>query len=84
MSAYVVLTAFLFQRGSAESKDPDEPASQDQDPDLERDRGDAPWPVRVGGVAGSLYRYSLGIALFAIFILSFLLHLRYSAEDANA
>ena len=28
MSAYVMLTAILFQRGSAESKDPDEPASQ--------------------------------------------------------
>lgn len=26
MSAYVILTALLFQRGSAESKDPDEPA----------------------------------------------------------
>jgi hypothetical protein len=26
MSAYVVLTAFLYQRGSAESKDPDENA----------------------------------------------------------
>lgn len=84
MSAYVVLTAFLFQRGSAESKDPNEPASQDQDPDLKRDRSEAPWPVRVGGVAGTLYRYSLGIALFMIFIVSFLLHLRYSAEDANA
>nr|WP_312992468.1 DUF6766 family protein [Rhizobium populisoli] len=32
MSAYVMLTAIFFQRGSAESKDPDEPASQDQDP----------------------------------------------------
>src|SRR5436190_13183548 len=27
MAAYVVLTAFLFQRGSAESKDPDKSAS---------------------------------------------------------
>jgi hypothetical protein len=84
MSAYVMLTAILFQRGSAESKDPDEPASQDQDPKDRQTAGDVPWPVRVGGVARTLYSYSLGIALALLFALSFVLHLRYSAEDANA
>ena len=32
MGMYVVLTAFLFQRGSSESKPLNEPAPQDQDP----------------------------------------------------
>ena len=32
MGAYVFLTIFLFQKGSSESKDPDEKAPQDDDP----------------------------------------------------
>ncbi|KQS75254.1 hypothetical protein ASG25_20780 [Rhizobium sp. Leaf384] len=86
MSAYVVLTAFLFQRGSAESKDPDEPAAHDEErsPELGRSERNPPWPVRAGGMAEAFYRYSLGIALAVIFVLSFLLHLGYSAEDASA
>jgi len=83
MSAYVTLTAVLFQRGSAESKDPDEAASQDQDPKEKQNDVHAPWPVRAGGIARSLYSYSLGVGLAVLFILSFVLHLRYSAEDAN-
>ena len=31
MSVYVVLTAMLFQRGSAESRDPDSPGRDDDD-----------------------------------------------------
>src|SRR5215212_11251554 len=50
MGSYVVLTAFLFQRGSAESRDPD---AEDPDADYGEDqrRADAPWPVRRGGLA---------------------------------
>ncbi|MBW9116358.1 hypothetical protein JNB88_22215 [Rhizobium cauense] len=84
MSAYVMLTAILFQRGSAESKNPDEPASQDQDPAEKQNDNNAPWAVRAGGIARSLYSYSLGIGLAILFILSFVRHVRYSAEDANA
>lgn len=77
MSAYVVLTAFLFQRGSAESRDPDrKTAPQDEDPGGDRN---APLPVRLGGIARTLYSYSLGIALFGLFLFSFVLHMRYSA-----
>ncbi len=32
MFGYVILTALLFQRGSSESKDPDEPEPVDRDP----------------------------------------------------
>ncbi|MCV9967480.1 hypothetical protein OIU34_37245 [Pararhizobium sp. BT-229] len=84
MSAYVMLTAFLFQRGSSESKDPDEPANQDEEPALKQDDAEAPWPVRVGGFAQTVYSYSLGIALGFLFVLTFILHLRYSAEAENA
>jgi len=84
MSAYVVLTAYLFQRGSAESKDPDETAAQDEDPGPAAVAAGAPWPVRRGGIARFLYSYSLGIALAVLFFASFILHLRYSAEAANA
>jgi membrane protein implicated in regulation of membrane protease activity len=79
MSAYVALTAFLFQRGSAESKDPDGGAEQDEDPDAHAGNADAPLPVRRGGLSASLYAYSLGFALFALFLMSFALHLHHSA-----
>lgn len=79
MSAYVALTAFLFQRGSAESKDPDGSAEQDDDPDARAGNADAPLPVRLGGLSASLYAYSLGIALFVLFLLSFAFHLQHSA-----
>jgi hypothetical protein len=82
MGMYVCLTAYLFQRGSPESKDPDEEAPQDRDPKLDERKQDAPWPVRAGGMARSLYSHSLGIALFVLFIASFILHLGGSANHA--
>ncbi|AYM09207.1 DUF6766 family protein (plasmid) [Agrobacterium radiobacter] len=82
MSAYVVLTAFLFQKGSSESKDPDEVASQDEDPERKEDDPEAPWPVKAGGLIRTIYSYSLGLALFFLFIVSFVLHLKYSADAA--
>jgi hypothetical protein len=84
MSAYVVLTAFLFQRGSAESKDPDEVSPQNEDPAICAADPDMPWPVKVGGIIGSIYAYSLGLVLVALFLASFLLHLRSSADAADA
>ena len=42
MGTYVVLTAYLFQRGSSESKPIDEPAPQDEDPRDHADDPDAP------------------------------------------
>jgi len=46
MSAYVLLTAYLFQKGSAESKDPDGDNPSDADPATAKNKKDAPWPVR--------------------------------------
>src|SRR6478752_2398440 len=49
MVMYVVLTAYLFQKGSSESKPLDKPAPQDEDPRKHAKDPDAPWPVRRGG-----------------------------------
>jgi hypothetical protein len=74
MAAYVLFTAFLFQRGSAESKKPDEAEAVDRDPRRSRHKADAPWPVRRGGWILGLYSYSLSIALVLLFLVSFVLH----------
>lgn len=86
MWTYVTLTAYLFQRGSPESKDPDAPAPQDRDPKLDEKNPDAPGPVRAGGIARVLYAHSLGLALMALFLASFVLHwvnsFRQASEEA--
>jgi hypothetical protein len=72
--AYVVLTAFLYQKGSAESKDPDKDEAVDRDPRPSRDDPNVPGPVRRGGLALKLYENSLGIATGLLFLGSFFLH----------
>ena len=71
MWAYVMLTAYLFQRGSPESRDPD---------GEERRPGEGPGAMKTLG--DKLYAHSLGISLLALFVLSFLLHWTNSARDA--
>jgi hypothetical protein len=73
MGSYVVLTALLLQKGSPESKNPDgDPV--DADPRQQRDDPDAPGPVKRGGLILTVYQYSLSLALFGLFLLSFALH----------
>jgi hypothetical protein len=72
MGAYVLLTALLVQKGSAESK-PLDGDETDEDP-REHVRPDSPWPVKQGGVALKVYEHSLTIALLTLFAASFLLH----------
>ncbi|HET6526858.1 DUF6766 family protein [Sphingopyxis sp.] len=81
MSAYVVLTAILVQRGSAESRDPDAPP-RDADLGAQATNGDAPAVLRQGRLARALYARSLGIALALLFLLSFLVHWTQSAKAA--
>ena len=45
MFAFVVLTACLYQKGSAESKDPDKDEEVDRDPRKVRKKMNMPWPV---------------------------------------
>jgi hypothetical protein len=83
MAAYVVLTVFLFQRGSAESRDPDTPEDMDEDPRNHQHDPNAPGPVRKGGKALQLYAHSLSIALGLLFILSFLGHAANGTKHFN-
>ena len=83
MWAYVMLTAYLYQRGSPESKDPDKAGPQDRDPGLDADNATAPGPVRAGGLARTLYSHSLGMALLAMFLVSFVLHFGNSLRKAQ-
>lgn len=85
MAAFVMLTAYLFQRGSPESRDPDEAeAPQDRDPVRDVGNPNAPWPVRAGGpLIRTVYSHSLGAALALLFIASFLLHWINSARHAD-
>ena len=74
MGMYVVLTAFLFQRGSSESKPIDQDAPQDADPRAQLVSESSPWPVRRGGWVLRVYENSLAIAFFALFFASWGLH----------
>jgi hypothetical protein len=84
MGVYVLFTVYLFQRGSSESKDPDNAESVDEDPRGAKDRPDVPWPVRTGGVLLTLYEHSLALAFLALFLLSFLLHAIGGAREYSA
>ncbi len=81
MGMYVVLTAYLFQRGSSESKPIDEKAPQDADPRDADLRTPVPWPVRKGGIVLKLYENSLAIFFFLLFFLSIWLHAVGGARD---
>lgn len=83
MSAYVVLTCFLFQKGSAESKSPDDPP-RDADLATQARKPGAPRILRLGRFARALYANSLGLTLGLLFILSFLMHWTFSAREAAA
>jgi hypothetical protein len=83
MSAYVVLTSILIQRGSSESKDPDAPP-RDENLGAQGKKAGAPAALRAGPAIRWLYAHSLGLVLFLLFILSFLMHWTNSAATAAA
>ena len=83
MAAYVLLTIFLFQKGASESKKPDEDNPEDESPSAHRGDPDAPGPVHRGGLLLKLYSHSLSIALVALFLGSFFLHLAGSTRRMN-
>lgn len=75
MGMFVILTIFLRQKGSAESK----PLSGEEAVDQNRKYSKglmrkAPWPVKQGGILLKLYENSLSIVFFALFFLSVYLH----------
>jgi hypothetical protein len=74
MGLYVLLTVGFRQRGSSESKPLDESDPVDEDPDAHRRDPKAPWPVRRGGWVLTLYKNSLSLVFFVLFLVSFGLH----------
>jgi hypothetical protein len=81
MGLFVLLSVFLFQRGSSESKRLEEPEAVDQDPRDARDDPESPWPVRRGRLALAVYEHSLSLALLTLFAVTFALH---AVNGANA
>ena len=74
MGLFVLLAAFLYQRGSSESKRIEEPEAVDQDPRTAARNPDAPWPVRRGRLVLAVYEHSLSLALLILFAIAFALH----------
>jgi hypothetical protein len=81
MGMYVVLTAFLFQKGSSESKPVDEAAPQDEDPRQAAKRPGVPWPVRRGGWVLTAYEHSLSALFFILFFASIIGHAIAGAKE---
>lgn len=77
--AYVLLTRFLYQRGSAESKDPEAPEAVPPPPA----EGKVPGPVRRGGWVLKIYEHSLSITFLLLFVLSLTLHAIGGAGQFN-
>lgn len=67
---FVLLTRFLYQKGSAESLDPE--ASEEPSPATPEER--LPGPVRRGGLYLKLYEHSLSITFLLLFLGSIALH----------
>jgi hypothetical protein len=82
MAAFVFLSAFLVQRGSAESKQPKDEAEKDNEEAHEKQKqlrrlseGEkVPWPVRKRGLFLGIYKHSLSLALALLFVGSFVMH----------
>ena len=83
MALFVVLTKYLRQKGSSESKKLDEPEEVDEDPREHRRDPGAPWPVKKGGMLLALYERSLSSALLLLFALSFVLHAYGGSRQAS-
>lgn len=71
MFIYVLLTVFLFQKGSAESKSLDKEEKVDRIP---KPNANAPEPVKKGGWQLKVYKNSLSIAFALLFFLSIMMH----------
>jgi len=74
MAVFVLLTTFLVQKGSPESRRPEVRELVDTDPRDFADDPDAPWPVRRGGWVLRLYEHSLGLAFVLLFLIAWVGH----------
>ena len=74
MAVFVLLTTFLIQKGSLESRRPGVKELVDTDPRDFADHPDAPWPVRRGGWILRLYEHSLGLAFVLLSLIAWVGH----------
>jgi hypothetical protein len=81
IGSYILLTAYLVQKGSPESKPLDQ---KDRPEDYPHNAPkDAPWLAKQRGAAQVLYRNSLAITFLGIFVVSFVLHLLTGTANFN-
>jgi hypothetical protein len=73
MFVYVFATSFLYQKGSAESKDPRKKHAH-HGVEKKPIPPDAPWPVKRGGWVLYVYEHSLSLAFLGLFLVAFALH----------
>ena len=83
MGFYVLLTVFLYQHGSSESKKHDGTDAVDEDPVAHRHDPHAPKAVRAGGWRLTLYKNSLSLAFLLLFCFSFVGHAVTGARKHN-
>jgi hypothetical protein len=81
MGMYVILTIFLRQKGSSESKRTNGKEEVDRTPDP--NKRNAPWPVKKGGFVLAIYKNSLSIAFCILFLITFILHAVGSVKNYN-
>ena len=83
MFLFVTLTAFLYQKGSSESKKLYQKEAVDRDPRNSKSKKDVPWPVKRGGFVLRLYENSLSLAFLVLFLACFFLHAASGARHYN-
>lgn len=85
MAMFVLLTTCLYQKGSPESRNPDEAVDpRDEDPRERRDDPSAPYPVRCGSrFLLWVYSHSLSLTFSLLFVASFWIHAAGGAVKHN-
>jgi hypothetical protein len=83
MASYVVLTVWLRQKGSSESKSLSGTETVDRNPRESRTNPNSPVPVRRGGWRLRLYENSLSLAFAALLLLSISLHAVEGVREYN-
>jgi hypothetical protein len=82
MAIYVMLTVWLRQKGSSESKKLKGEGKEEVDREP-KPGPNVPWPVKKGGLWLKLYNNSLAAAFAFLFLLSFTLHFAGSYKEYN-
>jgi hypothetical protein len=80
MLLFVLFTIFLRQKGSSESMPLKGPIINKSEL---KPKENSPWPVKKGGIWLAFYKHSLSIALFLLFVISFVFHFYGSLINYN-